>query len=85
MKRPPNLSYGVDDLPPTGVTLLSGVQHVALLSTFLIFPLLVGREANVPAAQILDVLSLSMMAMSVAAILPALTRGPIGAGILCPA
>jgi len=85
MKRPPNLAYGVDDLPPTGVTLLSGVQHVALLSTFLIFPLLVGREANVPAPQILDVLSLSMMAMSVAAILPALTRGPIGAGFLCPA
>jgi NCS2 family nucleobase:cation symporter-2 len=85
VKRPLNLTYGVDDVPPLGVTLLSGAQHVAVMSTFLIFPALVAREARVPAPATVDILSLSMLALGVAAVLPALRRGPVGAGFLCPA
>lgn len=84
MRKPSNIVYGVDDFPPLGVTVVSGLQHVGLISIFLLFPLLICREAQLSSDRVLDVLSLSMLAMSVAAVLPALTRGPIGSGYLCP-
>lgn len=84
MRKPLNIVYGVDETPPLAVMLLSGLQHVGLISIFLLFPLLVSREAQLPAEKILDVLSLSMLTMSAGAVLPALTRGPAGAGFLCP-
>ena len=64
--------------------MLSGLQHVGLISIFLLFPLLVCREAQLSPDKILDVLSLSMLAMGAGAILPALARGPVGSGYLCP-
>ena len=84
MRRPLSIVYGIEDTPPLGVTVLSGLQHVGLISIFLLFPLLIGREAELPASKLLDVLSLSMLTLGVAAILPALPRGPVGAGFLCP-
>jgi NCS2 family nucleobase:cation symporter-2 len=85
MKRPLTLEYAVDEVPPLGVTMLIGFQHVTVISTFMVFPLLVAREAHASLPEILNVLSVSMVVMSVAAILPALTHGPIGGGFLCPA
>ena len=84
MKKPSNLTYSVNEVPPLGVTVLSGLQHVGLISIFLLFPLLVCREAQLSPDKILDVLSLSMLAMGAGAILPALARGPVGSGYLCP-
>ena len=72
MKKPPGLIYGVDDVPPLAVTVLSGLQHVGLISIFLLFPLLVCREAGLSSDRLGDVLSLSMIAMAVGAVLPAL-------------
>lgn len=84
MKKPSNLIYGVDDVPPVGVTLLSGLQHVGLISIFLLFPLVVFREAGLSAYALHNILSLSMLAMGVAALLSALRVGPLGSGFLCP-
>ena len=84
MRKPSNLTYSVNEVPPLSVTVLSGLQHVGLISIFLLFPLLVCREAQLSPDKILDVLSLSMMAMGAGAILPALARGPVGSGYLCP-
>jgi NCS2 family nucleobase:cation symporter-2 len=83
-RKPLNIVYGVDERPPLGVTVLSALQHVGLISIFLIFPLVVCREAHLSPAGVLDVLSLSMLAMGIGAILPALARGPVGSGYLCP-
>ena len=85
MRKPVGIIYGVNDTPPVSVTVLSGLQHVGLISIFLLFPLLVGDEAHLSPGKVLDLLSLSMLAMSAGAILPALTRGPVGAGFLSPA
>ena len=84
MKKPPALRYGVNDLPPLTVTILSGLQQVGVISIFLVYPLLVFREAALPAGKLLDILSLSMLAMSLGVLLPALGRGPVGSGYLCP-
>ena len=84
MKQPNNIVYGIDDAPPRGVLWLSGLQHVGLVSIFLLVPVLACREAGLPQEKIIDVLSLSMLVMAIGPILQALKRGPIGSGFLCP-
>ena len=78
MKKPRNIVYGVDDIPPRGVLLLSGVQHVGLVAIFLLVPVIACRQAGMPPEKIIDVLSLSMLVMAVGPILHALRRGPVG-------
>jgi NCS2 family nucleobase:cation symporter-2 len=84
-KKPSDLVYGVDDVPPLYVIVLSGLQHVGLVTIFLIFPLLVLKESGVSDVLSLNVLGLAVMALGVAAILQGLPRGPVGSGYLCPA
>ena len=84
MKKPNNIVYGIDDVPPPGVLWLSGLQHVGLVSIFLLVPVLACREAGLPPEKIIDVLSLSMLVMAVGPVLQGLRRGPVGSGFLCP-
>lgn len=84
MKRPLNIVYGVNERPPRGVLLLSGVQHAGLVAIFLLVPVIACRAAGLPPEKVLDVLSLSMLVMAVGPILHALRIGPIGSGYLCP-
>jgi len=84
MKKPLNIVYGVDERPPLGVTLVSGFQHVVLMSIRLLFPLLVAREAGLPPERILDVVAVSMLVMGAGAYLQSLSSRPVGSGYLCP-
>jgi NCS2 family nucleobase:cation symporter-2 len=84
MKRPPNFTYWLDDKPPHGVTLLSGLQHIGLVCAFLPIPLAVAREAGLAPGRMVDLISVSMLALGVTAILQVLTRGPVGSGLLAP-
>ena len=64
MKKPSNIVYGVEESPPAGITLLSGLQHVALISVILVFPLLVASEAGLSPKESLDLLSVSMLVLA---------------------
>ena len=83
-RKPVNIVYGVDEAPPFGVTVLSGLQHVGLISIFLVYPLLVSREGGLSVAQTSDTLSLTMLILGIGAILQSMPRGPVGARYLCP-
>jgi NCS2 family nucleobase:cation symporter-2 len=84
MRKPSNILYGVDEVPPRGVLLGSALQHVGLLAIYLVYPILIARAGGLSEEKVLDVVSICMLAMAITAILPALKRGPIGAGIFCP-
>jgi xanthine permease XanP len=84
VRKPVNIVYGVDDRPPLAVTALSGLQHIGLISIFLLFPLAVAREAGLTDEQTSGVLGASMLALGASTMLQALNRGPIGSGFLCP-
>jgi NCS2 family nucleobase:cation symporter-2 len=84
-KKPADIVYGIDDVPPPLVIALSALQHVGLIAIFLVFPLLVVRELGASAALSANILSISVIALGVAAILQALPRGPVGSGFCCPA
>ena len=84
MKRPKNYAYWLDEAPPHGITLFSGLQHIGLVCSFLPIPLAMAREAGLADARVADVISVSMLVLGITAILQVLRRGPVGSGLLAP-
>jgi NCS2 family nucleobase:cation symporter-2 len=85
MVRPSGLLFAVDEKPPPGVLGLSVAQHVAVISNSLVFPVLLAREAGLSTSQLLDSVSLAMLALGVATILLCLRSRYVGSGYLAPA
>src|SRR5262249_9892629 len=83
-KKPLNIVYWVNDVPPLGVTVLSGLPHVALVSIFLLGPVLACRHAGPSPRKIGDRRAPSMLVMAVGPILQRFGRAGIGSGYLCP-
>lgn len=84
MRKPANLVYGVEEAPPHLVTLISAVQHVGVIAIFMVYPLIIGREAGASADVISAMLRMGMLALAVAVLLQALPRGPVGSRYLAP-
>jgi NCS2 family nucleobase:cation symporter-2 len=84
MRKPATLVYGVEEAPPHLVTLISAVQHVGVIAIFMIYPLIIGREAGVAADVLASMLRMGMLALAVAVLLQALPRGPVGSRFLAP-
>ena len=83
-KRPDNILYWVNEKPPLTVTLLMGLQHVFLMCSTLVLPVVIVRETGGTMTEIAGVVALSMIAASVGTALQALGKGPMGSGYLCP-
>jgi NCS2 family nucleobase:cation symporter-2 len=82
MKKPANLVYGADEEPPIAITVVSAIQHVGVIAIFMIYPLIVAREAGAPPAEIAAILRMGMLALAVAVVLQAIPRGPVGSRFL---
>jgi xanthine permease XanP len=85
MRKPANLVYGVEEAPPPLVVLVTAIQHVGVIAIFMIYPLVLGREAGVSADVLSNILRMCMFALAVAVLLQALPRGPVGCRFLAPA
>ncbi len=85
MTRPTGLIYDVNETPPPTVLAFSTVQHVAVISTLLVYPVILATEAKLSASQLLDLVSLSMIALGVATVLMTMRSRWVGSGYLCPA
>jgi xanthine permease XanP len=84
MKKPANLVYAVEETPPHWLTFVSAVQHVGVIAIFMIYPLVIGREAGVKGDELSVILRMGMLALALAALLQALPRGPVGSRFLAP-
>jgi xanthine permease XanP len=84
-RKPATLIYGLDELPPAAITWVSAVQHVGVSAMFMIYPLIIARQAGLSADQITNILQLGFLALAVAVLLQVLPRGPIGSRLLAPA
>jgi xanthine permease XanP len=85
MSRPSGLLYSVDETPPRTIMVISALQHVAVNSVTLVFPLIIAREAGLPPGQLVEFVSLSMLAMGISTILLCARWRFAGCGYLCPA
>jgi xanthine permease XanP len=83
-RKPGELIYGVDDVPPRVTTVFVGMQHVGLIRIELIYPLLVIQLAGLSPEAAVNMLSLAMIALGLAALLQSLPSGPVGSRFLCP-
>ena len=83
-KKPATLEYGIEELPPAMVTWISAVQHVGVFAIFMVYPLIIVRQAGLPADQITNILQLGLLVMAAATVLQALPRGPVGSHLLAP-
>ena len=85
MGRPPELFYSVNEMPPPLVVIVSALQHVAVISNTIVFPLILAREAGLATGQFLDFVSVSMLTLGIATILLCMQSRYLGSGYLCPA
>jgi NCS2 family nucleobase:cation symporter-2 len=84
VKKPASLVYGVADTPPLHLVVMSGVQHVALISIDLVFPLLIFRAAHEPLQAVTSLLAVGMIVLGVGSLLQSARAGPVGSGYMCP-
>ncbi|NOZ13174.1 MAG: xanthine permease [Acidobacteria bacterium] len=84
MKRPENITYWVDEVPPPWISLLQGLQHISVYAISLVFPVLIVSTINASKEQAMFLVSVSMIAGGVGVILQAIKRGPMGSGFLIP-
>ena len=85
MTRPTGLIYDVNDTPPPAVLAFGTMQHVAVISTFLVYPVILATEAKLSASQLLDLVSFSMLALGLTTVLICMRARWIGSGFLVPA
>lgn len=82
-KRPANLLYDVDDVPPFGVRLGSSVQHAFLMSLGWLYIVVIVNAAGGTHSQAQAIIRMSMLAGGLATIIQA-RKAVIGSGYLCP-
>ena len=83
-KRPANLTYGVDERPPWPTLFLLGVQHIFLMSSSLVLPVVLVTEIGGGFEEVCAVVALTMIACGLGTILQTFRWGPFGSGFLCP-
>jgi NCS2 family nucleobase:cation symporter-2 len=83
-EKPATLAYGLEEPPPVLVIWISAVQHVGVFAIFLIYPLIVVREANLATDEIINILQLGLLVLAIATVLQALPKGPVGSRLLAP-
>ena len=82
--RPANLIYGVDDVPPAPVLFVLALQHIFLMSSTLVLPIVLVSQISGDFTQTSAVVALTMIACGIGTILQACRWRGIGSGFLCP-
>jgi xanthine permease XanP len=83
-RKPVNLIYGLEEIPPLVTTLLLGLQHIFALSSAFVYPVILVQETGILATHAERMIHASMIVMGIATILQALRYGRMGSGYLCP-
>lgn len=84
MERPPGLIYWVDERPPLPTLALLAVQHIFLMSSTLVLPVVLIGEIGGSFEQIRSVVAFTMIACGFGTIVQAVRVRGFGSGFLCP-
>ena len=84
MRQPPGLIYGLEDTPPPFALFLLGVQHIFLMSSSLVMPVVLVSEIGGSFEEVRSVVALTMIACGIGTALQALRLPGFGSGFLCP-
>jgi len=84
MIRPAELTYWVDERPPASALGLLAVQHVFLMSSTLVLPIVLVNEIGGTFREVAAVVALTMISCGIGTVLQALRLPGFGSGFLCP-
>jgi NCS2 family nucleobase:cation symporter-2 len=82
--KPSDLIYGVDDRPPLGDLVVLGCQHIVLMSSTLVLPIVLVTEIGGSFDEVRTVIALTMIACGIGTIVQAFRSRFFGSGFLCP-
>jgi NCS2 family nucleobase:cation symporter-2 len=82
--KPQDLIYGLDDKPPLAHLLVIGCQHIFLMSSTLVLPIVLITEIGGTFDEVRSVIALTMIACGIGTIVQALRWRFLGSGFLCP-
>ena len=82
--KPQDLIYGLDDKPPLTDLLIIGCQHIFLMSSTLVLPIVLITEIGGTFVEVRSVIALTMIACGIGTIVQALRWRFVGSGFLCP-
>src|SRR4051794_7921383 len=83
-RKPIAMQYMPGDSPPWSIVIGNAFQYIAVVSSFLIYPLIMAREGHLTAAEADNMQAWGMLVLALGTTLQALPRGPIGSGYLAP-
>ncbi len=83
-RRPEGLIYAEDERPPLSVLALLSVQHILLMSSTLLLPVVLVGEITGSFEQVRGVVALTMIACGIGTIVQAVRVRGFGSGFLCP-
>ncbi len=84
MRRPEGLIYWVDERPSNSVLVLLAVQHIFLMSSTLVLPVVLIGELGGSFDQIRGVVAFTMIACGLGTMAQAMRWRGFGSGFLCP-
>jgi NCS2 family nucleobase:cation symporter-2 len=84
MRRPGNLAYGLDDVPPVAMSLGLALQHLALQSVYFVLPAAVAGAITSDPGEVTRFVCLSILAAALWQGLQLLRHGPLGSGYPVP-
>jgi xanthine permease XanP len=82
MRKPYNIVFGTQLVPPTGLLLALGLQQAIVVSIFLVSIAVIVRAAQLPISQASNLVSLTLLALAPATLLQIGRFGPVGSGLL---
>lgn len=82
-RRPPELIYALDERPPLVALVALSLQHLGLLSIFVVVPVVLARTGGLSQEAGAQLVALTMVAAGVGSILQSVGRG-VGSGYLVP-
>lgn len=84
VRKPPDLIYGVNDVPPLGIAVLLASQHAFLAVISLAFPVIITLEAGGDRLTAASVVSMSLIAMAIGTLLQTFRGSAAGSGYFAP-
>ncbi len=84
VRKPPDLIFGVNDVPPVGISILLASQHAFLTVLSLAFPVIIVLEAGGDRLQAASAVSMSLIAMAIATLAQTFRGGGVGSGYFAP-
>lgn len=84
VRKPRDLIYGVNDIPPVGISILLASQHAFVSVLSLAYPVMVVLEAGGNRLSAASAVSLSLIAMAIGTLVQTLRGGVVGSGYFAP-